>query len=229
MVHNVSLQCVINFSLTRHMSARGRTVDRRRNFDSLCAILFRFPSPLCMYVYSVIKVARLKLKRSAVISRRLQRLHFYSVAENDHFKWLGAHRIKNNVGLTPRVTDFSETSFISGNLPPRYRVYALGRVTKYFSDDFTRNIPILFKIESYYTKMRLICFALLKLFIHIMCDRCVKETLCLLDYHCSDYHGYALILLPHFTRSIFLKMSSATSAIFYFIMYELTEPRADKC
>lgn len=127
---------------------------------------------------------------------------------------------------------FSETSFISGKLPPRHRVYVPGHVRKYFSrgSNYAKNIPILrailLEIESHFTNVRLINFTSLKraVLIHVVCDRCVKETLCLLDYHwlCSRYHIYAFILLPHFARSILLKKSSATSAIFYFIMYELT-------
>lgn len=107
------------------MCERGREIDKRRNFDSLYArISF---DPFRMHACNVIRVARLKLQRSAVISRRLQcrALLFrdISAAKNGRIKRLGAHRIKNNVELTPRVTNFFRTSFISGKA--RHRIYAL--------------------------------------------------------------------------------------------------------
>lgn len=65
----------------------------------------------------------------------------FSAAENGQFKWLGAHRVKNNIELTPRVMDCfrnelhkwessSPSSLSSLSRWPR------SRFRKHFSSDF---------------------------------------------------------------------------------------------
>lgn len=104
--HNVSPIC--NASIFHRLDVRVREQDRR-TLQFLFARSLSILLPPRMHACNVVKVARLKLQRSAVISRRLQCRAFsfrdISAAENDQFKRLGAHRIKNNIGLTPRVTE----------------------------------------------------------------------------------------------------------------------------
>lgn len=86
-----------------------------RTFDSLCAIPFeplrrRACTRVRHYQSRAIKITALcghlpKITMLALLFRDI------SVAKNGRFKRRGAHRIKNNVGLTPGVTVFSRNEF----------------------------------------------------------------------------------------------------------------------
>lgn len=78
----------------------------------------------------------------------------FSATENGQFKRLGAHRIKNNIGLTPRVMDCFRNELHkwepSSSLSSLSR-WPRSRFRKYFSSDFNyfaRNIRILQAILS---------------------------------------------------------------------------------